>query len=389
MKKLLALLLSLVMLLSLFTACSGKDDDKDKKHESASVLENDREIEEEDKPEKDSDNEEDTKIEEDSKNEEDHESGKDSALEPVALQDLPAITTNASFYKSSVKDAYGNKYEGPYYDFCSWGRSNKDGEYITQSYMEFNVDGQYSYLTGTIFTRANQAEDHSIELLVYADDVLVFQSEPLTRRNKALELAVDIGNCEVLRIASRTYEYSGNTNPGIILVDGMVCNDFDGTLTVGMEINPDLVPLTDLHVYGDHSIALDNITAGAVEDSYGNTYKGIYIELVSYGDYGGKDFDTQAYSDFVANGDYNYFSGTFFTRAEQSEKYAIEFLIYADDKLIYSSGMIDRSTKAVDFCVEIKDCDMLRVMSRSVNYTDTGTNPGIILVDAVVSTKRP
>ena len=307
----------------------------------------------------------------------------------VALHNLPVITKEASFREASVSDAYGNSYEGPYYDFCSWGNSRKEGEYITQSYMEYRLDGQYRYLVGTIFTRAQQLEEHSIELLVYADDVLVFQSEPLARRDKALELAVDIGYCDVLRIASRSYEYTSTTNPGIILVDGAVCNSIDGELTEGVKVNPDLVPLTSLHVYGDHSRVLDNISVGVEEDSYGNVYKGIYMELVSYGNYGGRDFDTQAYTDFVTNGEYNYFSGTFFARPQQSETYTIEFLIYADDKLVYSSGMIDRSTKAIDFCVDIRGCEILRVMSRSVNYTVYGTNPGIILIDPVVSTKRP
>lgn len=385
MKKLFALLLVLVMVLSLFAACGNKSDsgDRDKSDDTegestadtqtASVPEEEGTVE---VPETEVVTVPETTeaVEEET---------------AVALQDLTVITDEASFSKSSVKDSYGNEYEGPYYDFCSWGRNTNDDEYITQSYMEFNVNGAYRYLTGTIFTRAKQSEDHSIELLVYADDELVFQSEPLTRKDRAIELAVDIGSCDVLRIASRTYEYSSNTNPGIILVGGMVTNRFDGELTEGVEINPDLVPLTDLHVYGDHSDVLSNIEAGAVKDSFGNVYKGIYLDLCSYGNYGGVDFDTQAYTDFVTNGEYNYFSGTFFTRSGQAENAAIEFLIYADDELIYSSGMIDRSAKAVDFCVEIKDCQLLRVMSRSVYYTSTGTNPGIILVDPVVSTEKP
>lgn len=391
MKKLLALLLTLVMILSLTAACEAERNRDDDEKTPASDREDDRNTDEDSKfnEEPQTDDKSQNDSFEEPENDMRPEDNEQTAAISAYLQDLPVITKEASLSKSSVKDAYGNEYAGPYYDFCSWGQSNKDGEYITQAYMEYNVGGQYRYLTGTVFTRNNQKEEHSIELLVYADDVLVFQSTPLTRRDKALELAVDIGNCDVLRIASRTYEHSGNTNPGIILADGMVCNTFEGKLTEGVEINPDLVPLTDLYVYGDHSNVLDNISAGAVKDSYGNIYKGIYIELVSYGNYGGKEFDTQAYTDFVVGGNYNYFSGTFFTRAEQSEEYAIEFLVYADDKLVYSSGMIDRSTKAVDFCVEIKDCEMLRVMSRSLDYTDSGTNPGIILMDAVVSTEEP
>lgn len=390
MKKLIALLLAFVFMFS-FAACENADDyhNEDEDEDTSEVASKDP-TETETKPEntENSEKADGTEATEDSATTPPTVPQEEKAL-PVSLHELPAITTEATTYKNAVKDSYGNAYEGPYYDFCSWGRSNKDGEYITQSFMEYNAGGKYQYLTGTIFTRSKQLEEHSIELLVYADDVLIFQSEPLTRRDEAIDLAVDIGNCEVLRIASRSYDFSGVTNPGIILAGGMVCNEITGELTESVAINYDMTPLTDLHVYGDHSNALDNISAGAVEDSYGNIYKGVYLELVSYGNYGGREYDTQAYTDFVTNGEYTYFSGTIFTRATQSENYTIEFLVYADDQLVYSSGMIDRNTKAVDFCVEIEDCEILRVMSRSVNYTDSGTNPGILLVDAVVSTSKP
>lgn len=395
MKKIVFELLAMLVVLGMLVSCGYIYDSDYEENESVSTESVDEKKTEDTESETDDihESEVNTETEDETESEtesvSDDESGEDLEDLYVPLHELSIISDDVSLHTSSVKDSYGNKYDGPYYDFCSWGDSYEDDEYITQSYIEYNVEGKYRYLTGTVFTRKNQDEDHSIELLVYADDELIFQSEPMTRRDKAFEFAVDIGNCEVLRITSRTYESSSNTNPGIILVNGFVCNEFNGDLTEGVEINNDLVPLTDLYVYGDHSKVLDNIDAGVVKDSYGNIYKGIYLELVSYGDYGGVDFDTQAYTDFVTDGDYKYFSGTFFTRKGQAENYSIEFLIYADDELVYSSGMIDRSTKAVDFCVDINECDMLRVMSRSVNYTDSGTNPGIILVDAVVSTEKP
>lgn len=402
MKKLLALILAMLMVLSL-VACSSDSSDQQDKDDTTKAPTEEKEPEstgttpeenntQDTQPEASVPQEsvpQETVPQESTPQETDPTEPEEPKVEAVKLQDLPTITNAATFYKSSVKDAYGNEYEGPYYDFCSWGRSSNKDEYITQSVMEYNTDGKYSYLTGTFFTRAKQAEDATIELLVYADDELIYCSEPISRRTKAIDLAVYIGNCDVLRIASRSYDYSSNTNPGIILVDGQVCNDYDGKPTQGVAINPDLVPLTDLHVYGSHTTAINNIEVGAVKDSYGNEYKGIYLDLCSYGNYGGVEFDTQAYTDFVANGEYQYLSGTFFTRTGQDASYTIEFLIYADDELVYSSGMIDRSTKAIDFCVDIGNCDMIRVMSRSVDYTDTKTNPGIILVNPIVSTQQP
>lgn len=304
--------------------------------------------------------------------------------ESVHLHTLPWDDDNVSFYKGEEKNAYGDIFEGCFYELVSWGDTYVDDEYITMSTASFTVDGAYRYLTGTFFTRRSQSEDFTIELLIYADDELIYCSEPISRKTRSVDLAIDIGDCEVLTIAARSYDYtSSGTNPGIYLCNPMLWNEYDGELTPGAEIDPNLVSLTDLYVYSGK----DNIDVGKDTDSYGNVYKGIHLDLCSWGDYVG-NFDHQASTVFVNEG-YRYLSGTFFTRKSQNESYEIEFLIYADDELVYSSGMINRSTKAIDFVVELGDCDLIKVMSRSTNYTSSGTNPGIILVDAFVSVEEP
>ena len=64
-------------------------------------------------------------------------------------------------------------------------------------------------------------------------------------------------------------------------------------------------------------------------------------------------------------------------------------MVYADDELVYSSGPIDRSTKPIDFVVEVGECDLIRVQTRTKDYTSVGTNPGIYLFDAMVSVEKP
>lgn len=215
-----------------------------------------------------------------------------------------------------------------------------------------------------------------------------FPPEPISRKTKAIDFTIDIGNCDVLRITSLSYDYHGaKTYPGIILVNALVTNEFDGTLTESAEINHNLIPLTDLHVYGTASGSGDCIVAGPVKDSYGNLYKGMYLDLHNYVDNDNNEY--VAYMDFVNNGEYRYLSGTFFARAEQPENYTIEFLIYADDELVYRSGYIDRSAKPVDFVVEIGDCDLIRVVSCTTDYSVNKPFAGIILIDAFVSTQPP
>lgn len=312
------------------------------------------------------------------------------AAAPVLLSDLNIISENKNIRKSDVADAYGNEYAGPCFELVSYGKSSRKGEYITQSSTEFVTGGAYRYLTGTFFARADQPDDFTVEFMVYADDVLIYCSEPVTRRMKAVDFAIDIAGCDILKISSRSYDHTTTgTNPGIVLVNAAVCAEYEGELTAGIAIDPDKVPLTDLHVFGTHSAALTNTNAGPVEDAYGNVYKCVYAELVSYGSRSGEEYDTQAYTEYVAGGKYRYLSGSIFVRPDQDDSYEIEFLVYADDELVYSSGMIDRRAGKVDFVAEIGECDIVRIMSRSLDRTDTGTNPGIILVNSAVSVNDP
>lgn len=301
----------------------------------------------------------------------------------VSLHTMPVYGDKPTYQEGEKKNSYGDVFSGHIYEFVAYGDSYQDNEYITMGTASFILDGEYNYLTGTFFTRTNQNEAFTIELLVYADDELIYRSEPISRKTRSVELAVEISGCQMLTIAARSYDYtSSGTNPGIYLINPELHKEYEGELTPGVEIDPNLVSLTDLYVYSG-----GNIYAGSVKDSFNNTYKGIYLDLCSWGDYSG-NFDYQNYVEFVNEG-YQYLSGTFFTRKSQNANFEIEFLIYADDELVYSSGMINRGTKAIDFVVELGDCDLIKVMSRSRNYTDSGTNPGIILVDAFVSVEEP
>lgn len=181
----------------------------------------------------------------------------------------------------------------------------------------------------------------------------------------------------------------------LLLIIGCIGNSCSGTASATVDdvahmetvetvgTIPEVASLTSLHILGTHTPLLDNIDHGSVEDAYGKTYAGPYFDLCSYGNYVG-EIDTQAYTDLVVGGHYRYLSGTFFARAEQNEAYKIEFFIYADDELVFSSGPIDRRTKPIDFTVDIGNCDVIRIMSSSTDYNCFNTNPGIELVNARV-----
>lgn len=301
----------------------------------------------------------------------------------VFLHTMPVYGDKPTYQEGEKKNSYGDTFSGHIYELVAYGKGSENNKYITVDTASFTLDGAYNYLTGTFFTRSNQNEDYTIELLVYADDELIYCSEPISRKTRSVDLAVDISGCQMLTIAARSYDYSlTSTKPGIYLVNPELHKEYDGALTPGVEINPNLVSLTDLYIYSNSA----EIVAGTVKDSYGNSYKGIYMDLCSYTDY--NDYTHWDYTEFVNDG-YRYLSGTFFTRHNQNADFEVEFLIYADDELVYSSGTMKRNSKAVDFVVEIGDCDLIKVMSRSSDHTLTGTDPGIILVDAFVSVEEP
>ncbi len=409
MKKLSLLLVFAMLLTSFLTACETKknrrrnsnDDDDDESSayvssdsglsfESDDNSQNNNQMSDnfetssdlENSTESQPDNESSQPEDESSLPEDDISQPEDETPSTKALSELSVVSSSSNKVNNSIEDSYGNKYDGPYFDLCCYGDSNVRGEYITQSYTDFWAGGEYRYLSGTFFTRASQPDEFDIEFMVYADDELVYYSGDINRRTSAINFTIDINNCDVVRIIGRSYDYaSSGTNAAIVLTDAFVLNEFYGELTESADINLDLVPITDLHLFYTDGY----IYAGRKEDSYGNVYKGINIELCSYGNYSGTEYDVQSSAEFVANGNYNSFSGTFFTRTNQSPDYTIEFLIYADNELIYSSGEISRSTEAIDFTVDITGCTMLKIQSRSVDYTSSGTNPAIILVDAYVS----
>lgn len=404
MKKLLAILLILSMLFSLTVALTGCEESSDRRSSSSR---RDRDDYDDDDDRDDDDDDDDAAGVADDWHEVPADTDRENSavteppvvaptrpsdyVEPFALFAMPIISEDTNLRKDNVEDSYGNEYDGPYFDLCSYGYAPGDDAYITEAATEFNLDGKYRYFSGTFFTRDRQSEDYTIEFMVYADDTLIFRSEPISRKTKAVNFTIDIGNCEILRIASRSYDHTNTgTNPGIILVNALVTNEYYGDLTESAEINHNLIPLTDLHLYGtDSSAGGNNIHAGGVENAYGTLYKGIYLSLVSWGNASGKDYEKQAYCEFVNNGGYRYLSGTIFARAGQSEDYTIEFMVYADDELVYSSGPIDRSTKPIDFVVEVGECDLIRVQTRTKDYTSVGTNPGIYLFDAMVSVEAP
>lgn len=113
-------------------------------------------------------------------------------------------------------------------------------------------------------------------------------------------------------------------------------------------------------------------------DSYGNTYSGEYREFCSWDGY-----ESYTVVNISERHQYKRLTGVIFTRPEQAEDLSITFRIFADGKCIYDSGEMHRSTKAIQFDVDISGTKQLRFLASSSDFSET-TNPAIILENAVL-----
>lgn len=140
--------------------------------------------------------------------------------------------------------------------------------------------------------------------------------------------------------------------------------------------NLKLIDTNDEVLFGDHYCDEEITTL------YGEMYTG-YYELVSYG--GSRR--TEAFTEVLTNENYSRLTGTIFADEGMMDGDAIEFLVYTDGNLIYSSGLITRRDDPISFEVDITGARTVTIKSRSDDYHLMDTNPRIIATNLLVHTK--
>ena len=141
-----------------------------------------------------------------------------------------------------------------------------------------------------------------------------------------------------------------------------------------------IVSLRQFDTVGSVTIYRDNI-----EDSYGNKYQGPYLRMWSMNNRSDDESGYISSVEFATGGYYNYFSGTYFCTKMNNDQ-SIEFFIYADDILVYSSGVINNKTKAKKFNININHCDVLKIQTFTTDYHYGTNNPSdVFFVDLKVS----
>lgn len=147
----------------------------------------------------------------------------------MALTDLYVFEEVGSVYISekSIQNAYGTVFDGPYLDLWSLNHYDDELECYT-GYVEFVTGRNYRYFSGTYFADGKQEPGATIQLNIYADDVLIYTSGEITRETEPIDFTIEITNCNILRVEIRTtdyYEAWGSASAAAIqIVNGEVYN---------------------------------------------------------------------------------------------------------------------------------------------------------------------
>lgn len=136
---------------------------------------------------------------------------------PVSLDSVITLKGSLSASQNSVTDLYGNTYYG-YIVF-----SLNDSKAGRHSEVELFLDGQYTRLTATCIPQTDS--DTTLQLIIYADDVEVFNSRMMEQTTKPIMIDVNVTNVRNLRIEAAGANISGLEWPKIYLANSTLTRE--------------------------------------------------------------------------------------------------------------------------------------------------------------------
>ena len=112
---------------------------------------------------------------------------------PISLLDMKVVDSkNISVISSGVReDIFGNAYT----DCILMG---------TESLVEYAPNGNFRYLSGTIFIGDYDSSQQYFSDQIYADEVLVYETEQLELKSDPINFSIDIANARFVRIISQS-----------------------------------------------------------------------------------------------------------------------------------------------------------------------------------------
>lgn len=125
------------------------------------------------------------------------------SMQPVYLDELTPVNYDSNMwskwqYGVTLTDTLGNKY-GEYACAIRLGMYNSAYWYGT-SWAEYYLGKEYRTISGEIVPENKTSTEGQCQFVIYADDVCVYRSEPITRKSAKISFTADISGTEFIKI---------------------------------------------------------------------------------------------------------------------------------------------------------------------------------------------
>ena len=125
-------------------------------------------------------------------------------------------------HEGTVADAFGNQYYGPYFELSSYSDpGNFFSHGVTYAgYTDLLTNRKYTHFSGAYFLDAEQS-DYIGSFRIYADNILVYESGPITEQSGTISFNISINYASTVRVIA----YTEDDNPvNVTLVNAVVYN---------------------------------------------------------------------------------------------------------------------------------------------------------------------
>lgn len=216
----------------------------------------------------------------------------------------------------------------------------------------FNVEGKYTSLSFMVGHVDNTSLDDDMTFQILCDGVLMKQ---ITIANNAIpqKISIDITGVSQIQIitALRWSQYGF----------GNVTVSKNKSVELEEKQPVSLSTLTPINIGNDwNSELIPEWNKGTPTDPFGNSYADAINFIIFPG--GTNDYVTEHYAEYRLHGKFSTITGTLVSHENIPELGHSNIKVYADDKLVYTSQLIERKTDPQDFSVDVGGADYVKIV---------------------------
>lgn len=216
----------------------------------------------------------------------------------------------------------------------------------------FNVEGKYTSLSFMVGHVDNTSLDDDMTFQILCDGVLMKQ---ITIANNAIpqKISIDITGVSQIQIitALRWSQYGF----------GNVTVSKNKSVELEEKQPVSLSTLTPINIGNDwNSELIPEWNKGTPTDPFGNSYADAINFIIFSG--GTNDYVTEHYAEYRLHGKFSTITGTLVSHENIPELGHSNIKVYADDKLVYTSQLIERKTDPQDFSVDVGGADYVKIV---------------------------